>query len=85
MGVVLPTGKVLQLYAPEESIMREYVVPRSKDAPPTIYMLCGDWILAIPSAIFVLCFIGYLSYKWFLGRKQNQVETSQEVQSDIEA
>lgn len=85
MGVVLPTGKVFQLYAPDENVLREYVVPRSKNTPPTFYMIVGDWILAIPAAIFVVIFICCFSYKYYAEKKLKQIDAHQEEKSDSKA
>lgn len=73
MGLVFPTGRTLQLYSPSEDIMREYVVPRSRDVKPTIYQRVGNWILAIPAAIFVVCFIGFMVSERILEKRNRNI------------
>lgn len=74
MGLVLPTGRIVQLYSPSDDTLREYVIPRSKNAAPTLYMRLGNWILAIPAAIFVCGFIGFLFYERYKNKRLSEIE-----------
>lgn len=64
MGIVLPTGKTEPLLNPDETIMISEVIPRLRSMPPTLYMIVGDWILAIPSFIFVVLFVCFMYYEF---------------------
>lgn len=70
MGVVLPSGRTNKLYSPDETILREYIIFRSKDSNPTFYMLVGDWVLAKPASIFVLVYISVLFYFRYSKKKK---------------
>lgn len=70
MGVVLPSGRTNKLYSPDETILREYIISRSKDSNPTFYMLVGDWVLAKPASIFVLVYISVLFYFRYSKKKK---------------
>ena len=74
MGLVLPTGRIVQLYSPYDDTLREYVIPRSKNAAPTLYMRLGNWILAIPAAIFNCGFIGFLFYERYKNKRLSEIE-----------
>lgn len=74
MGVVHPTGKTERLYAPSETIMREYVIASPPKMSRNLYLIFGDWILAIPAAIFVVCFFGYVCYERYQTKKREHIE-----------
>lgn len=68
MGVVLPTGETNNLLTPDEDTLIDYVIPRSSDAKPTWYLICGDWTLAIPAAILVVVLLLKICYEKYFDR-----------------